>query len=423
MIFKKRLGWLTGSHYKMERFGVMFTVLFICMAVLMGFIFQHKRALDAVTLSDQVMYTTDVSMSLSGNEATVTGVYLNSDQTECFVMLRWDNPSLLVSDASQYHIFINGADIYGNYETLQSNPLGQVYIFGQTGYMGIYLTDAAGFPAQVIRIIGRCESTLSLMSEIPTYSDSSFNDYDQFQLYFNPGAAGYEPAAFLDEGRLGLFDIYQSVVLEGQEDAVKTQLESDLTQMQSLLAQIEENTRNLKNTDVEGAHIIVPEAPVDIRGDRIVSNANGELELDTVTVLDGGFDFDWRNLSLQGSLDGEGYLDAAMAGADEDMTSSRWLAIQKARGDATINAKKSMDTATWYWSNGEEWTGENPTDLDRISRIGTMIQNIRNAWSQYYQLKIDYQITQPYALLQMEVNAEDVVQSYSVNADDVVTCW
>ena len=100
MIFKKRLGWLTGSHYKMERFGVMFTVLFICMAVLMGFIFQHKRALDAVTLSDQVMYTTDVSMSLSGNAATVTGVYLNSDQTECFVMLRWDNPSLLVSDAS-----------------------------------------------------------------------------------------------------------------------------------------------------------------------------------------------------------------------------------------------------------------------------------------------------------------------------------
>ena len=52
-----------------------------------------------------------------------------------------------------------------------------------------------------------------------------------------------------------------------------------------------------------------------------------------------------------------------------------------------------------------------------------MIQNIRNAWSQYYQLKIDYQIMQPYALLQMEVNAEDVVQSYSVNADDVVTCW
>ena len=85
----------------MERFGVMFTVLFICMAVLMGFIFQHIRALDAVTLSDHVMYTTDVSMPLPGNAATATGVYLNSDLTVCFVMLRWVHPSLLVSVAPQ----------------------------------------------------------------------------------------------------------------------------------------------------------------------------------------------------------------------------------------------------------------------------------------------------------------------------------
>ena len=423
MFLKKRLGWLTGSHYKMERFGVLFLVLFCCMTVLMVSILQHKRALDAVTLSDQVMYTTNVSTSLSGNSAEVTGIYLNSDRTECFIMLHWSNPSMVVSDASQYHIFLNGADIYGNYQTLQSSPLGQVYIFGQTGYMGIYLTDAAGFPAQVIRIIGRCNSTLTLMDSIPTYADSSFNQYDQFELYFNPGAAGAEPAAFLEEGRLGLFDIYQSVVLQGEEDVIKTQMETDLVQMQSLLAQIEENIRNLENTNLDGAHIIVPDAPVEIRGDRIVENADGQLELDAVTLFDGGFDFDWRNLSLQGSLTGDGYLDAAMGDDTAGMTPSHWLSVQKARGDVSMSKGLELSNVDWYWSNGELWTGDNPAELDRLNRISTMISNIRSAWSQYYVLKQDYQITQPYLLLQMEVNASDVVQSYSVNSDNVVTCW
>lgn len=421
MALKNRLSWLTGSHYKMERFGVLFLVLVLCMSALMFSIVEHKKMLDADTLSDQVMYTTEVSMSLSGNKATVDGIYLNSDQTECFVMLHWEDPYTMVSDASQYHIFINGADINGYYQELQSNPVGQIYIFGQTGYMGIYLTDAAGFPTQVMRIIGRCNTTLNTMEEIPTYEDASFNEYDQFQMYFNPGASGYEPAEFLDEGRLGLFDIYQSTVLQGQEDIIKEQMENDLVQMQSLLNQIDENITSIETSDVDGAHVIVPEAPVEIRGDRIVTDSEGNLELDAVTLLNGGFDFDWRNLSLQSSLDGEGYLSAAMG--DTDMTASRWLSQQKSIGDLTMRAELSVDTMTWYWSDGDVWTGENPANLDRITRIGDMIKNVQNAWTQYYALKKDYQITQPYALLQMEVNAADVVQSYSVNADDVVSCW
>lgn len=416
----KRFKWLTGTHYKMERFGIMFCIIMFMMCLLMGSIFQHKRILDANTLGDQVLYTTSVSMSLSGNTATVEGVYIDSEQTEVFILLKWENPSMVVSNAANYELYLCGSDIYGNYEKIQSNPLGQVYMFGSTGYMGIYLTDAAGFPTQVLRLVGRCDKTLTVMSNVPTYADSTFNEFDQFNLYFNPGASGFIPAEFLDADRMGLYDIYQSTVLAGQEEVIKEQLEADLTNMQAVLARIDEYEKNINDMNYEGARLLIPDEPVEIRGDRIVEDADGNLELDFVTMLGGGFDLDWRNCSLAGAMSGNGYVETVLP---EGETSSRWLSSQLLKGTEELRKGMSSTTGTWYWSDGRVYTGENEVGLDTLTNLETNRSNLVKAWSEYYNLKYDYQVMQQYALLQLEVNAMDVVNSYSVKADDVVHLW
>ena len=112
-VMKKFFKTLTSSHYKMERFGVMFIALVLCTSVLMGSILRHKSVVDAQTLSDTVSYTSNVSFSLSGNTADVVGVYLDSQQTEAFVLLKFEDVTNLVTDASEYHMYVTGSDING----------------------------------------------------------------------------------------------------------------------------------------------------------------------------------------------------------------------------------------------------------------------------------------------------------------------
>ena len=414
-ILNKRFNWLSSPHYKIERFGIMFTGLMLCMCVLMGSVMHHKSVVDANRLGDQVQYTTETTMSLSGNKATVEGIYLDSDQTEAFVLLKWEDPSILVSNANEYRMFVTGVDTRGIYTDLYSHPMGSIYMFGSTGYMGLYLTDAARFPTQVISVIVRCASTMYTQPNVPTYSDSSFNDYDQFEIRFNPGAAGFEPAAFLDEDRMSLYDIYEGTVIAGKEDVIKETLESDLAQMDTTLTQINQFVERIESTTTENGFVIVPDAPMPIRGDKIETDENGNKRLVTVTDLAGGFDFDWRNLSLR-----TGYLDSVVP---EGMTATKWLQLQVDAAEQTATVGINVDKLSWYWSDGTKYTGANKLEQDRLDRIASDIASLKQAWMEYYRLKFDYQITQQYALLQLELNARDVIQSYTINSDDVVTIW
>lgn len=417
---KNRLKWLTSPHYKMERFGLMFTGLLLCMCILLGFVVQHKKVVDANTLSDQVQYTQQATMSLSGNTAQVVGVYLDSAQTECFVLLKWDDPSILVSDAAEYRMFVTGSDIYGVYTDLYSKPMGQIYMFGSTGYMGLYLTDSAGFPTQVISIIGRCESTLHIQDNVPTYSDSTFNEYDQFEIYLNPGAAGFEPAAFLDEDRMTLYDIYEGTVIEGQEIGIKETLETDLQKMETLLTQIKQYETRIEGTtfnDDGGRFVVVPDAPLAIRGDQVITDENGVRTFVSVTDLAGGYDVDWRNHTMR---DG-GYLDSIVP---EGTTASKYIATQMSLADIVEREGLAVDDVLWYWSDGTRYTGENITQSSRLDSLAKDIASLKDAWTEYYKLKIDYQITQQEALLLLELNARDVIQTYTINnAENVVTLW
>ena len=152
---KHHFRWLVSPHYKMERFGVTVLSLTLCMAVLMGSILKHKADMDKETLGNNVIYTNEFTMSLSQNKAQVVDIFSNQAQTKCFILLRFPDMSKVVTDASQYRIFLTGSDMSARQNTPLCNPTATIYMFGVTGYMGIYLVDMAGFQSQILDLVLR----------------------------------------------------------------------------------------------------------------------------------------------------------------------------------------------------------------------------------------------------------------------------
>lgn len=419
---KQHFNWLTSSHYKIERFGIMFASVALCMIILMGSIVRHKMIVDANTLGDLVQYTTSTTTSLSGNKVDIQGVYLNSDQTEVFVLAKFNDPSIMITDASKYSLYIAGADIYGNYEELKSSPVGSIYVLGSSGYFGFYLTDVNGFPTQVMSVIVRCDETLYTMDEIPVYEDTSFNDYDQFEVFFNPGAADFEPSVFLDEDRMSVFDIYEGTVIFGEEDLIKEKLEAQLVKLRDSLSKIHTYEQNLNEAVLseEGVHLTVPLAPAYIRGDEIVEDEDGNLSLKTSSVLNGspGLTEDiWRNSSLQD----DGYVNQVIS------VNETRLSWYSSLYDAGEELPDKLDTKgiRWVWSDGEYYPGkygsiDTPT-LDNIEKNKSLLET---EWSNYYNLKREYMVDLQLELVKLEIDAYDITSTNSTNSsDDAVSIW
>lgn len=405
---KHHFRWLVSPHYKMERFGVTVLSLTLCMAVLMGSILKHKADMDKETLGNNVIYTNEFTMSLSQNKAQVVDIFSNQAQTKCFILLRFPDMSKVVTDASQYRIFLTGSDMSARQNTPLCNPTATIYMFGVTGYMGIYLVDMAGFQSQILDLVLRCNILTGAMpSELPTYEDASFAKFDQGRMYFNPGAAGFTTVDFLDNPKMSVGDIYDSVVVRQQETEIREKLDTDLDMMRSLLSQIEEFKRRVSDSG-----IIVPVEPLQIRGDTI-SDVNGELSLNTDYVLQGGYSFDWRSGTVKA-----GYLDA-IAGAGT--TGSRYIASQR-----RLVGSDRLDTTglRWLRSDGTDFYSETDTVKSAsYTQIDTNIKNLLSAWQQYYDMKKQYQISDLESLLLLELDSKDMSMNYTVNSSDNITVY
>ena len=70
----KKIKNIFSSHYAMERFGISFLSLSFCMAILLVTMGIKAYKDSQKTLSEQVMYTTSVETSLTGQQGTVEGI-------------------------------------------------------------------------------------------------------------------------------------------------------------------------------------------------------------------------------------------------------------------------------------------------------------------------------------------------------------
>lgn len=389
-------------------------------------------------------YTSSFTMSLSGTTGSVQGVYTNTDHTRSFVLLKFNDVTNIPVKADKYQLFLSGCDRNQNYDKIKSNPDAQIYMFGSTGYMGIYLYSAEPFPSQILNLYLRSLVNFSGTSSTTGHDDETFNQYDQARIYFNPGGSYATKADFLDEDDWTIFDIYEELVSRPAEKSIRTLLRNDLKDMLNQKLLMDEYTNRIVDDG-----LMEPAMPSAIAGDVIYGktidgSSNEKLQwsikknqwyapealigfeennvhvyLDTKVVEPNGFNFVWQDSQIK-----NGYL-KNLTGSD---SLSDWKAYinQNDDADSTFN----LDDVVWTYKDGTIFVPDADADVEgstsKEQTLSAEVTQLKDAWQAFYDAKVDYQTVQLKALLQLEYDSRDIETSYSINANEsgnLLTLW
>lgn len=406
---------MTSRHKRMETFAVSFGVLLfgilVVTVVSFGMFIQQQNN----TLSSKAIYTTDFSTSKTNIPGTVAGVYASEDRTKAFILMKFDDVKSISTNANNYQVFMTGINGQKRRETLKSSPAGSVYVFGNSGYMGIYLVNNEGFPTQILDIVVRANAELVKKSDNASNeyaNDESFSNYDQFRIYANPGATDATVLKCLSNGDAPTVkDLYNEAVVINQEAAIRKDLYADLDDMITAQANIKEYTDRLTTQD----GVQVPTQPDAINGDSVAKLKDGTYAYDFKTVVPGGYNFDWQNRYVA-----DGYLKGIYEQlGDPTMTSDALFA--KMNKESQI-ANNTMDTnINWKLKDGTLVKDLNSgSNNGRYQQINADCEGLVIAWRNYYTAKDKFQRTDLGRLLDLEATTDLVVSSSSINTNDNV---
>lgn len=435
-----KIGKLFTKHYAIERFGILFLIVLSLMCVNLSTIVVRKVQYDKRELSGKVVYTTGFSMSKTGTGGSVQGVFTNQKQDECFLLLSFESMADIPVDAKSYQLFLTGSTANFRNDELESHPSGMLYVFGNTGYMGVYLQNSESFPSQIVDLVIRSTSDFK-GEKSHANSSSSFEQYNQARIYFNPGGKNAVKAEFLEKEDWSVFDVYEEIVTRPQEEALRAMLKDDLSKMQSEQLLMSEYTKRLSSSDLGMEE---PKAPSDIADDVIyavdpretreehmtwdvsqnawysklhkgtISEDMVDLYLDTDFMIPGGYDYVWQTGTVK-----DGYLEDLTGSSDMkdwDAYFAQHSADQTERADTFDASSVEFRYAdgTLYDGDSSNATG---SAAKKEAQIKEAVDTLRNSWTNYYSLKTKYQCEDLPELLRMEADAHDVEESYTVNTD------
>ena len=335
--------------------------------------------------------------------------------------------------AEQYQMFMAGSNTNQTYSRLKSAPSGGLYVFGSTGYMGVYLVDVGGFHSQICALTLRSLSTASMIGATRDLSPSDPNNvYDQAMIYFNPGANGVRHAQFLESDVIDVFSMFEEVIGRPREAEIRQQLRTDL---ETMLIQQRSAADYLERLRIE--NVASPTIPEWMNGDVIEArNKDGEVlswldsskgwsdgktlyyledirfKYTPAVVLPGGYDFDWEAKSVS-----EGYLDDLVG----DKTVSAYFA-----GKAQ-ELEKNLDNEVVVSQDRYSYTDGSVVDMNEETGNRTIISEIKTLQSifeAYYDAKYDYQVTQLGSLLSLEDSMHNIGKNYTTNySEDTLTLY
>lgn len=409
-----------GPHYRMERFSLLFCVMVVGILVTTVSCFVVHVQTQNTTLGEQAIYSTEFETSKTGVSGKVIDVYSSEDKAKTLLLLKFDDTKVVSTNADNYQMFLTGASVEQNKQTLDGIPSGSIYMFGNTGYMGIYLVNKDGFGPQILDLVVRCNSELQTNASEDVdeeVEDKSFVDYDQFRVYFNPGASKAKHLDCLDGSKApSIKDFYNEAVITPQEDEIHAQLETQVNNMRVSLNQIHEYEERL---ETEG--VTVPAEPSVIAGDKVITNDDGSYTYKPATVLPGGYDLDWQHTSVV-----DGFIKGLIEKTDSpNMTVDQYFAMmtREANGDASGN-KLDTNNIEWQLNDGTLISSLSGGKSSRYTKYMEMCNDLTNAWRTYYNQKVDYQREMLGSLLDLEVSKDSILTSSSVNtSENVLQCY
>lgn len=413
-MFKK----LSGKHYTIERFGIFVSIIIISLILSMVSGYTTKLKKDARGLNDISLYQDRYVYSKSGAEGNIVGIYTNKDKSKIYMMLKSKDVEQLSHDAKSYNMYLGAR---GRGVDLKNLPVGSIYVYGDTGYMGIYLDNGVPFEKQISELIIRnnVEITKSRY-DVATDPDPSFRDFDQIQITFNPGARTIKKLRSLDEESFDPMRAYNTLVFAPKEKELRAQLDEDLRDLYIDFSTISEYRNRLALLNINGFSVVMPSTPHQIKGDGIMvdeeatkDSKNPKYLFDPKYVFNGGYNFNFRKGSVS-----TGYLDKLK----EDNETEVEFLLRK-RAEIKNNSDDTrLEPITWYLSNGEKLDDyiEDQKGLVTADQVTSAIRNLENAWGKYLADKKKYQVDDLSALLNLELEYKGIGGNYTVNNDENV---
>lgn len=417
------------SHHAIERFGLFFGLLSI-----VGLLVLTTSGFTAVvsnrdTISSTALWTPQFTTSKTELAGTVDGVYTNTTANKALVLMHFDTSAKISYNAADYAAFLLGSNAKLGTEKLTTPGVkATMQVFGATGYMGVLLEADQPFDQQVLNLTMRAKAELSFKEQQESgesadelAGDSTFDKYDQWRVFFNPGATNTTKLEALDAANFDAARVFYDLVLKTDEDAVRTQLDTKLIELRANLAQIAAYDRDLATTKVDGLFLRPPAVPAIIGADAISGSSASEskdntstLQLETSTVVSGGFDFDWRDGNIY-----DGYLKKLVPAGSSYVNYLRGKSEESSTTDATKDTNTvSIQSMKWILSDGTNLVDDYSSTDTAMRPLTNVMNNLSQAYQDYYSNKTAYQIGLLGDLLDLEVDLIDVRSNSSVRSDD-----
>lgn len=458
-----------GSHHRIERYGLIAGALAVSFTLLVGSTAHSAWQSNRDDLSATALYTPAFATSLSDSAGQVEGVYVSPDETRALLMMSMSPEEVgYSSNAENYEAFITGSTPNLSQQALSTNITGNVATFGDSGYLGVVLTSDEPFDEQIIDITMRNTSAAADTgagegAEVEgSMGDETFGEYDQWRLFFNPAATEAEELDALEGRGVDVESIYTEIVLHEEEVVQRAEMDEQLSEMKSQLGLIAELESDLERTNVDGVRIVPPEVPQHIAGDQVTgeigevvetpeanagegeqvepdpdapagSYPDSTLDLETNWVEPEGFDFQWREGDIH-----SGYIEE-MTPEGETYTTFMDLKEQGFRSGSSEDVPDVDDEDAADPREDEpdfnvsdiEWELTDGTDLtnqDELSSgmepLTNLMNDLSEAYQNYYNMKVEYQVDMHRDLLQLEIELLNVEAAQSINSnEDAVTSY
>lgn len=404
-----------GTHYRMERFSVMFGTLtaFLLLFSLVGW--SNYRSDQKEQMSTQAKYTTEVDFSLSGQSGEVVDVYRGKDDTRAVVLIKMEDVANLSVDASTYQLFLTGVD-----KKLKQQPDASMFIFGSSGYIGIELHDEEGLPNQVLDFTLRAnnqvqEDVVELTEEeLAEFDDASFGQHDQTQFLANVGAEDAVELSVLDD-ELDAIELYYALVGRHDEDEIFARIDEQTKELDRLLARHNEYSNRLDELG-----FVPPALPAFMDGDYIDDEGNFQARTDVI----GHHDIEYINKRVT---------DGFVLQVVDDVSDFREYMAQK-RGEYQQAQTDSLDAAEevpkieelvrddGYTIEVGQISDDESTSNELSARDALV--TLETTWSQYIEQKRLLQITDMRDLLLLDADIRTQGNAFSSHSgEEFLTIW
>lgn len=394
-----------GKHYSMERFGIMTAM---AMALVFGLVIwgavntyrdNHTRELT------QVIYEGEFATSATGMPGRLLGVFENEQRDHAALLFYFGDMGSLSNQATDYSAQVHGMKDEMNLRpTRQPISGGSCTVYGSSGYMVVTLDSKEQFARELLQImIG--ENNPKIPDTRRTGNEALGDIYDIWYVIVNLGGDGaYTTTAFAEDGSFDSNRFFQEIVIARSENAIRADLDADLSQLSETLDAI-----NAAERRAEGDGISVAEfRPAWVDGDFISVDDDGKRSLNTTTVALGGFDFDWRRGSVS-----DGYISRlAYAAGFDDV--KEYLAAQIASQQPW-----EYEVPRWTLPDGTVIVRDKEVSVSSsMQDLGADVDALDAAYTSYAELKSKYQIDDLTRLLQLELDASDRGSVFTSNTDN-----